>query len=169
MKITNVTPHILHPERGKNLMFIKIETDAGIHGWGEAYAQSDRDRTVVAHIEELSRYLIGRDPLQIRHFLRWSFEDFATKRGAMDFWCAVSGLEIALWDIAGKAYDQPVYNLFGGPVRPRVRLYANGWGTGSTPDEYANNAVMVVERGFTAMKFDPFPGPWRPYVDHDEL
>ena len=169
MKITSVTPFLLHPGVGKNLLFVKIETDEGIHGWGESYTQSDRDMTVVAHIEQLTRYLIGRDPMHIRHFMKWAYEDFAAKRSAMDFWCAVSGIEIALWDITGKAMDQPVYNLFGGPVRPRIRVYANGWSGGSTPDEFAKAAVSIVDRGFTAMKFDPFPGPWRPYVDHEEL
>jgi galactonate dehydratase len=170
MKITDVKTFLLHPGAGKNLLFVKVETDAGIHGWGEAYTQSDRDKTVIAHIDEMARYLVGRDPMHIRHFRVWAYEDFATKRSAMDFWCAFSGIEIALWDIAGKAMDQPVYNLLGGPVRPHIRLYANSWSGGmSTPDEYAAGAMEVVKSGFTAMKFDPFPGPWRPWVDHAEL
>ncbi|GAG02760.1 unnamed protein product, partial [marine sediment metagenome] len=90
---------------------------------------------------------------------------------AMDLHSAVSGIEIALWDIVGKALGRPVYDLLGGPVRPRIRLYANGWsGAAKTPDEYAKAAVRTVtERGFSALKFDPFPGPWRLYVEHEEL
>ncbi len=165
-----MTPYILHPGVGKNFIFVKVETDENITGWGEAYTQSDRDTSISAHIEQMSRYLVGRDPMHIRHFVHWAYEDFATKRGAMDFWCAVSGIEIALWDIAGKAMDRPVYDLLGGPLRPRIRVYANGWGGGAkTPDEYAQAALAVVDQGFTAMKFDPFPGPWRLYVDHEEL
>ena len=171
MKVTDVRVFTIHPGVGKNLMFVKVETDAGIVGWGEAYTQADRDGSISAHIHELARYLVDRDPLHIRHFTHIAYEDFATKRGSMDLHSAVSGIEIALWDIAGKAFDQPVYNLLGGPVRPRLRLYANGWSGGAqTPDEYAAAAqATVAERDFTALKFDPFPGPWRLYPDHEEL
>ena len=96
-------------------------------------------------------------------------EDFASKRSAMDLHCALSGIEIAMWDIVGKAVEQPIYNLIGGPVRPHIRVYANGWGQGS-PDDIAQEAAKLVEqRGFNALKFDPFPGPWREYPNRDEL
>jgi len=171
VEITDVKVFVVHPNVGKNFLFVKVETDAGIHGWGEAYTQSDRDTAVEAHILQLARYLEGRDPFHIRHFTHMAYEDFATKRGAMDLHSAVSGIEIALWDIVGKALGRPVYDLLGGPVRPRIRLYANGWsGEANTPDEYAKAAVRTVaERGFSALKFDPFPGPWRLYVEHEEL
>ena len=171
MKITDVKVFTINPGLGKNLMFVKIETDAGITGWGEAYTQTDRDTAIEAHITQMSRYLVDRDPFQIRHFTHVAYEDFATKRGGMDFHCAVSGLEIAMWDIVGKALDQPVYNLLGGPVRPRIKLYANGWSGGaSTPDDYAKAAHKTVsELGFAALKFDPFPGPWRLYPDYEDL
>ena len=171
MKITDIKVFTINPGVGKNLMFVRMQTDAGITGWGEAYTQSDRDASVEAHVNELARYLVDRDPFHIRHFTHVAYEDFATKRGAMDFHCAVSGLEIAMWDIVGKALDQPVYNLLGGPVRPRIRLYANGWSGGAeTPEDYAKAAHAAVEElGFMALKFDPFPGPWRLYPDHEEL
>jgi galactonate dehydratase len=168
MKITEVKVHKWHPGTGKNFIYVKVSTDAGIYGWGEAYTQSDRDTQVEAHILQLSRYLEGRDPLHIRQFTHMAYEDFATKRGGMDFHCAVSGIEIALWDIAGKAMDQPVYNLLGGPLRPRIRVYANGPG-GKDAESTAKNAIKLVDEGYTALKFDPFPGPWRLYVDHEEL
>ena len=171
MKITDIKVFSVHPGVAKNLMFVKVETDAGIHGWGESYTQSDRDTAIEAHIHQLARYLVDRDPFQIRHFTHIAYEDFASKRGGMDFHCAVSGLEIAMWDIVGKALDQPVYNLLGGPVRPRIKLYANGWsGDAQTPDEYADAAIRTIrERGFSALKLDPFPGPWRLYPVHEEL
>jgi galactonate dehydratase len=170
MKITDIQTFLVNPGVGKNFIYVKVTTDNGIVGWGEAYTQSDRDRAVVAHIDELTRYLVGRDPLHIRHFTHIAYEDFTTKRGAMDFHCAVSGIEIALWDIAGKAIGQPVYNLLGGPLRPRIRVYSNGWqGRAETPDEYAKAAAAEVNKGYTALKFDPFPGPWRLYVDAEEL
>jgi galactonate dehydratase len=74
-----------------------------------------------------------------------------------------------MWDIVGKACGQPVYNLLGGPCRDRIRVYANGWSEGSrSPDEYARAAVMVVGRGFTALKFDPFSNPWRTHIGRVE-
>ena len=97
-----------------------------------------------------------------------AYHDFASKRGAMDFWSAVSGLEQALWDIAGKRYGVPVHALLGGPCRERIRVYANGWyGGGKTPADYAARARETVARGFTALKFDPFPGPWRTHLSRD--
>ena len=170
MKITDVTVHKMNPGVGKNFVFVKIQTDAGITGWGEAYTQADRDVQIEAHIHQLGRYLDGRDPFHIRHFTHIVHEDFATKRPGMDLHCAVSGIEIAMWDIVGKALERPVYDLLGGPTRPRIRLYANGWGGSGSPEEAGQSAAKVVEeRGFTALKFDPFPGPWQEYVNRDAL
>ena len=81
----------------------------------------------------------------------------------MELYSAVSGIEQALWDIAGKRFGVPVYNLLGGPCRDKIRVYANGWYHGAkTPDAYAAKAQQVVARGFTALKFDPFPVPGAP-------
>ncbi|MQG37417.1 MAG: mandelate racemase/muconate lactonizing enzyme family protein [SAR202 cluster bacterium] len=169
MKITDIEVIKWNPGTGKNFIYIKLSTDAGITGWGEAYAQADRDIQIESHIDQLSRYLIDRDPFHIRHFMHIAHEDFATKRSAMDLHCALSGIEIAMWDIIGKTVEQPIYNLLGGPVRPHIRVYANGWGHGS-PDDIAQEAAELVEqRGFNALKFDPFPGPWREYPNRDEL
>ena len=168
MQITDVKHFLANPGRGKNLCFVKVETDEGIYGWGEAYTQSDRDVQVTAHIDQMRRYLIGRDPRNIKHFLQWSYDDFAGRRGAMDFWCAVSGIEHALWDITGKAAGMPVHMLIGGACRDKIRVYANGWGGGGGgPEQLAERAQEVVEMGFTAMKFDPIPGPWRTFVSKD--
>jgi galactonate dehydratase len=166
MQITDVKHFLTHPGRGKNLCFVKVETDEGIHGWGEAYTQADRDLQVVAHIDQLKRYLIGRDPRNIKHFMQIVYDDFAGRRGAMDLWCAVSGIEHAMWDITAKKAGMPVHMLLGGACRSKIRVYANGWGGGSQgPEALAEKAQHVVEMGFTAMKFDPIPGPWRTYVD----
>ena len=168
MQITDVKHFLANPGRGKNLCFVKVETDEGIYGWGEAYTQSDRDVQITAHIDQLRRYLIGRDPRNIKHFIQWSYDDFAGRRGAMDFWCAVSGIEHALWDITGKAAGMPVHMLIGGACRDKIRVYANGWGGGSGgPEQLAERAQEVVEMGFSAMKFDPIPGPWRTFVSKD--
>ena len=168
MKIIDIRHHLIHPGAGKNLCFVRIDTDEGIHGWGECYTQADRDVQVTAHIDMLKRYLIGRDPTNIKHFMQMVYDDFAGRRGAMDLWCAVSGLEHAMWDILGKVSKQPVYKLLGGPVRSKIRVYANGWGGGGWDSaDLADRASQIVESGFTALKFDPIPGPWRTFVSKD--
>ncbi len=154
---------------GKNWDFVKITTDEGIVGWGECYTQSDRDTQVVEHVKQMSRYLVGRNPFNIKHFIQVMYDDFAARRGAMDFWCAISGLDHALWDIVGKKLGVPVYNLLGGACRDKIRVYANGWSGGAkTPENYAKKAADVIKMGFTALKFDPFPGPWRTYISRKD-
>ena len=83
MKVTAVTPFVVHPGYGKNWLFVKIETSDGLSGWGECYTQADRDQSIVAHVRQLARYLVGRDAGHIRHFTHWAYHDFAGKRGAM--------------------------------------------------------------------------------------
>ena len=83
MKITDIEVIKWHPGSGKNFIYIKLTTDTGISGWGEAYSQADRDTQIEAHVEQLSRYLIDRDPFQNRHFMNKAQEDFATKRSAI--------------------------------------------------------------------------------------
>ena len=175
MKVTDVKTFLVYSRGhragmtgGKNWLFVKVETDEGIHGWGEAYTQLDRDRSIERHVHDIKRYLIGRDPFNIKHFTSMVYNDFAGRRGSMDIYCAVSGIEQALWDVVGRRLDTPVYNLLGGACRDRIRVYANGWSGGaSTPEKCAEMAVAVVKRGFTALKFDPFPSPWRLFIDKE--
>jgi galactonate dehydratase len=170
MKIASVECLPVHSGWRKNFVFVRIATDAGVVGWGEAYSQYDRDRAVAAQVEELGRYLVGREAFHIRHILQVAFDDYAQRRGSLEFYCAVSGIEQALWDIAGKATGQPVYNLLGGPCRARVRVYANGWSYRMrSPEDYARAAEAVRARGFAAMKFDPLPGPWRTFVPKEHI
>ena len=165
MYVTAVQPCLVDPGAGKDWLFVKVDTDAGVSGWGECYTQSDRDQSIVAHVKQLGRYLLGRDPMNIKHFTHMAYHDFAGKRGAMDFYSALSGLEQALWDVVGKHFETPVYNLLGGACREKIRVYANGWSGGAgTPEDYAERALEIVARGFTALKFDPFPGPWRTHI-----
>jgi galactonate dehydratase len=165
MKITAVKHYTVHPGWRKNLIFVKVETDAGIHGWGEAYSQYDRDTAVAAQLEALGRYTVGRSPFDIKHFTQIAFDDYAQRRGSVELFCAVSGIEQAMWDIVGKACKQPVYNLLGGRYRDKIRVYANGWSYGmKEPDDYARAAEKVVKQGFTALKFDPLPAPWRTWI-----
>jgi galactonate dehydratase len=170
MKITSVECLVIHPGWRKNFVFVRIATDAGLVGWGEAYSQYDRDQPVAAQVRELGRYLVNRDPFQIRHILQVAFDDYAQRRASLEYWSALSGVEQALWDILGKAAGQPVYNLLGGPCRSRIRVYANGWSYKMhDPNDYARAAEAVVKRGFTALKFDPLPRPWRTYVPRQHI
>ena len=168
MKVTDVTTYLVHPGRAKNLCFVKVDTDEGIHGWGECYTQSDRDLQITAHVDQLKRYLVGRNPMNIKHFMQVAYDDFAGRRGAMDLYCALSGIEHALWDISGKKLGAPTHMLLGGACRDKIRVYANGWsGDAETSEELAEKASEVIEMGFTALKFDPLPGPWRTFVSKD--
>lgn len=171
MKITAVRHYALHPGWRKNLIFVKVETDEGVHGWGEAYSQYDRDPAVVAQIEGLARYCLGRNPFDVKHFTQMAFDDYAARRGSLELYCAISGIEQALWDIVGKLCGQPVYNLLGGRCRSRIRVYANGWSYGlKEPADYARAAERVVAQGFDALKLDPLPSPWRTWIprEHEE-
>ena len=165
MKVTNIQTYLVNPGNSKNWLFIKVETDEGINGWGESYTIWDREATIECYVQQMKRYLIGRNPFNIKHFTQVMFDGYAARRGSMEYFCAISGIEQALWDIVGKALNTPVYNLLGGACREKIRVYANYWyERAHTPEEFAEKAAEVVESGFTALKFDPFPGPWRSYI-----
>src|SRR6266581_8641489 len=169
MHITRITPFLIDTGGSKSWLFVKLDTDEGLVGWGEAYTQQDRDAAMLAHLTEMGRFLIGRGPFEIKHFSSVMYLDYALRRPAMDFWSALSAIEQAMWDIAAKACGQPVYNLLGGPCRERIRVYANGWSDGAgTPEQVALRACEVVARGFTALKFDPFSNPWRTHIGRAE-
>ncbi|MBM3139980.1 MAG: mandelate racemase/muconate lactonizing enzyme family protein [Chloroflexi bacterium] len=168
MRITSLRHVLAHPPHGKNLLFVRLETADGLHGWGECYTQSDRDTQVVAHLEQLRRYVEGWDARQIKQLTRAMFDDFAARRGAMDYYSAISGIEQAMWDLAGKRLGVPVYELLGGACRERVRVYANGWARQGSLAELQESARAVVARGFDAMKFDPVPGPWRTFISRKQ-
>ena len=171
--VRSVESFLVEGDSRKNWLFVKVATEDGVHGFGECYTGADRERPIAAFVEELGRYLVGRDAFAIKHFTTVAYLDLVGKRGSMDFYSALSGIEQALWDIAGKVTGQPVFNLLGGRCRDAVRVYANGWSYASefTRDEIsvaAERACRLVERGFTALKFDPFPGPWRQHVTREE-
>jgi galactonate dehydratase len=179
MKISGCRSYLVHPAvdvatapdahvAAKNLLFVRLETEDGLYGWGECYTQSDRDTQVMAHVEQLKRYVIGWDASRIKSFTDSAYNDFAARRGAMDYYSAISGIEQALWDLAGKRMGAPVHALLGGACRTRLRVYANGWARSTSHAELAARARAVVERGFSALKFDPVPGPWRTFITRDQ-
>ena len=179
MRIVDLRYHIVHPTppdsgqpdryiAGKNLLFVRLETEDGLHGWGECYTQSDRDAQIASHLDQLRRYVIGWDARKIKPFTDAIYNDFSNRRGAMDLYSAVSGIEQALWDLAGKRAGAPVHELLGGALRERLRVYANGWAKMDSLDELAARARAMAERGFTAIKFDPVPGPWRSWISREQ-
>ena len=100
MKITAVKSYTVHPGWRKNLIFVKVETDAGIHGWGEAYSQYDRDTAVTAQLTALGPYMVGRSPFDIKHFTQFAFDDYAARRGSVELFCAISGTEsFSAWHV----------------------------------------------------------------------
>ncbi|NIF76829.1 mandelate racemase/muconate lactonizing enzyme family protein [Paraburkholderia sp. Cy-641] len=169
MKISSIQCYTVDPGfRSRTWIFVKVSTDAGIHGWGEAYTLRGRDRAIVAQIDELGTACLGRSPFNIKHFTQIVQDDFAQRRSSFELYCAQSAIEQAMWDIVGKACGQPVYNLLGGKCREKIRVYANGWSDHcKTPEEYGEAAAAVVEKGFTAIKLSPLPGTWRTYVPRE--
>ncbi|VTU16783.1 mandelate racemase/muconate lactonizing enzyme family protein [Variovorax sp. PBL-E5] len=168
--IERIETFVINPDWRKNLVFVRVETADGVVGWGEAYTQYDRDRAIVEQIAELSRCLKGRSVFGIKNFCQIAFDDFAQRRGSLELFAALSALEQAMWDAAGHTLGQPVYNLLGGPVRERFRVYANGWGYGlETPREHAQAAARMVAQGFDAIKMDPLPKPWRTFATREQM
>jgi galactonate dehydratase len=165
MRITSIKPYFFNPGVAKNLLFCRVDTDEGIHGWGEAYVVQGKEKVVEDYIEGMAPYLIGRSPFNIKHTGQALFNDFVIRRSGCDFFSAWSAIEIALWDIIGKYAGLPIYNLMGGASRERIRVYANGWWQNvETPEQAAQSALSVKEMGYTAMKWDPFKGPWRSVI-----
>mgnify|MGYP000047547480 FL=1 len=154
MKVTAIKTFVCHAYR-TNWVFVKVMTDSGLYGVGEATLEY-REPTVVQAIMELERYLIGKDPHNIEAFWHDACRD-AYWRGGVVLMSALAGVEMALWDIKGKDLGVPVYKLLGGKVRDSVKCYANGWFAGAkTPEEFAEKAKIAVENGFSGLKWDPF-------------
>ena len=159
MKITGVETYIAG-NPWKNWLFTRVLTDSGIYGVGEG-TMNFFAKTIEACIHELKPFIIGLDPFQIEILYQRLIRDVYGDGGQIHM-CAVSAIEIACWDIIGKATNQPVYNLMGGRCHQKLRAYANGWYRGPrTPESFHERAKQVAARGYTALKFDPFGGAWR--------
>ena len=137
----------------RNIPFVRILTDEGIHGVGEAYSIGP-DRATVEVIEDLASWLLGRDPFDIEGLWQLMYAGSRFPTGSV-VTAAISGIEHALWDIKGKALGVPVYELVGGKCREKVRVYQSAGG--ETPEALAENAQHLVETyGYTALKMFPF-------------
>lgn len=164
-KIAKIETFLFYPGTAKNLLLCKITTDDGVYGWGEAYVQPRKEMIPKMLIDLVAPSLVGRSVFEIRHIRDGILKDFNIKRTSIEIMSAISGIEIAMWDCVGKICGQPVVNLLGGPYRSAIRCYANGWWKGNpSNEELARRAVKLKEEGWSAVKWDPFRGPWREYV-----
>jgi galactonate dehydratase len=146
MKITNIVTYVVPPR----WLFVKIETDEGITGWGEPVIEG-RAATVDAAVKELSSYLIGKNPLHIEDHWNVMYRG-GFYRGGPILMSAIAGLDQALWDIKGKFYNAPIHELMGGACRDSIRVYS--WIGGDRPSDVGKAAREVVDRGFTAIKMN---------------
>jgi galactonate dehydratase len=158
MKITALKTFVANASR-TNFVFVKLYTDTGIDGVGEATLEW-RTKTVVAALEELERSLIGKDPFATEHLVETLHRDSYWRTGAV-FRSALGAVEAAFLDIKGKALGVPVYELLGGKQRDRLKSYANHWFFGAeTAEDYAAKAKAAVAMGYRALKWDPFGTAW---------
>ncbi|SNT56098.1 galactonate dehydratase [Asanoa hainanensis] len=145
MRITTVETFVL----GERQVLVRIGTDEGLAGWGDASLEH-KPATVAAAVRELSGHLVGEDPLPVTaHWQRLTRGGFYRSGAVLG--SAVAGLDMALWDLRGKFFEAPVHVLLGGPCRDRVRLYTHAWG----PPEHTGNpdrARMLVKNGYTLVK-----------------
>ncbi|HET8764378.1 MAG TPA: galactonate dehydratase [Rhodanobacter sp.] len=146
MKITKLTTYVVPPR----WTFLRIDTDAGISGWGEPVVEG-RAHTVAAAVAELADYLVGKDPRAVEDLWSVMYRG-GFYRGGPVLMSAIAGVDQALWDIKGKDLGKPVHELLGGPVRERIRVYS--WIGGDRPADTANAAKDAVARGFTAVKMN---------------
>jgi len=175
MRITRLEPIVVEVTERGDWVFVLVHTDAGITGLGEA-SHSLNDALLVATLEVFADRLVGEDPLAIRKIWR----TLSGVRGGRITHTAVSAIDQALWDILGQHLGVPIHALFGGPVRRKLRLYANinRHVRDRSPEGFADAAGQAVDEGFTAVKLAPFDelrgpdhvrtGPkaaWRPGVD----
>jgi len=152
---------------GRYWILVKLTTDTGITGWGECYAASVGPAAMRAVIEDVfSRHMQGENPENIELMFRRAYSAGFTQRPDLTVIGAFSGLEIACWDILGKARERPVWALLGGRMNDRVRAYtylyplphhdSDFW---TSADQAAQSAADCVARGYTAVKVDP-AGPY---------
>lgn len=166
MKLKSLKTYICDAFR-TNWVFVKVETEDGLHGWGEATLEY-REHTVAEAVRELERGLTKQNLSNIEQWWQNAYRD-AYWRGGPVLMSAISAVEMALWDIKGKTLGVPVYELLGGKVRDSVNCYANAWfANARTPEEFAAAAKKATEIGYKALKWDPFGSSFR-HLDGSEL
>lgn len=146
MKITALRTYIVAPR----WLFLKVETDEGISGWGEPVLEGHAE-TLATKISELADFVIGLDPRRIEDIWQMLYRN-GCYRGGPVLMSAISGLDMALWDIKGRALGVPVHELLGGPVRDKVRTYC--WIGGDRPENLIAGALALRDKGYDACKFN---------------
>lgn len=160
MKITKVETFVVSGGRLRDWVFVKVDTDEGIYGIGEATLEG-KAQAVVGAIRDFEELLLGRDPSCIEALWQLLYRG-SFWRGGPVLMTAISAIDIALWDLFGKRTNLPLYKLLGGESRKKIKVYANGWADGCTQlEEFVEKAVETVGKGFRALKFSPF-GPTPP-------
>ena len=155
MKITDMKTFVVG-NPWKNWIFLKLYTDEGLVGLGEATGGL-ATKPNLGDLEELKRHIIGEDPQQPDYLWQKMY-----KSRFANYSTGMSGIEMACYDILGKSLGVPVWQLLGGKQRDQLRVYANGWYQGPRdPKFFADEAAKLVARGYTALKFDPFGGAHR--------
>jgi galactonate dehydratase len=150
----------------RNYLFVRLTTDTGLTGIGEATLEWQEKAVEVLLNEWVASRVIGKDPFDIEAVVGGMIRD--QYQGGSTVMTAISAAEIALWDIIGKATGQPVYRLIGGRAKPVLHAYANGWYGGcQSPGDFAARARQVTALGYRALKFDPFVTAWK-QLDPDE-
>jgi galactonate dehydratase len=166
MRITGISTHVAGTP-WRNLTFVQVHTDEGLVGVGEARMLNHTD-ALIGYLAEAERnHVAGSDPFDTEDLVRrMKYGDYGRAREIV--MSGIACVEMACWDIVGKALGQPVRRLLGGKVRERIKAYANGWYTVErTPAAFHAAAKKVVERGYQALKFDPF-GNGTMELDHAE-
>ncbi|MGN0871254.1 MAG: mandelate racemase/muconate lactonizing enzyme family protein [Victivallales bacterium] len=159
MKITGIEPILVGaPTPGvgllsnRNYIFIRVHTDEGFCGLGESTLES-HDNSVLGALRDIESLVIGEDPTRIEYLTQKMIRQLFWKGGVIKG-SAIAGVELALWDILGKSLGQPVYKLFGGSCRNKMRVYVNGWSGGTLdPAELRDKAQAAMEAGYDAFKF----------------
>lgn len=156
MRITNVKTWLVEGIT-YNWTLIKIETEEGLHGWGEA-TNWPGSPIVEAACRHVGECILGLDARRIDYIWTKIYRDMNWLGQAGPLLSAISGVDIALWDLKAKTLGVPLYELLGGAYRTSIELYANYWfiGGGHTPEDYAQQARETVAEGFAALKLDPF-------------
>ena len=155
MKIVDVKSHVLGTA-WRNLTFVRVITDEGVEGVGEVRMVNHTDALSGYLAEAMPRYVIGHDPANIEDLVQRMYRNDYARAGEIAM-SAIAVIEIACWDIMGQSLGKPVYQLLGGAVRDRIKAYANGWYTVErTPHEFNQAAKRVIEKGYRALKLDPF-------------
>ena len=166
MKVAALSVHVLGTP-WRDLTYVQLRTDDGLTGVGETRMLSHTEALKGYLAEAAKNHILGSDPFDIESLVqRMKYGDFG--RSGEIVMSGIACVEMACWDIVGKALGQPVWRLLGGRIRDKVKAYANGWYTVErTPEEFHAAAKKVVERGYHALKLDPFgPGRWE--LDHEE-